>query len=398
MNFSCFRIPGTLITGSGSIAQIGLEAKKLGASKVLIVTDQAIQQTGLLLSVTEPLKLAGLPFDVMDDVIPEPPFEILEQMAARIEAKGYDLLIGVGGGSVLDVTKVLSIMLTNPGDVRHFVGIDKVKNPGIPFILVPTTSGTGSEVTSIAIFTDTRDMVKKGIVSRYLLASVSIVDAELTLTVPSAVTAATGMDALVHAIESYTAIQTTELTDGIALQAMKLISRSLRQAVYNGKDRKAREDMAMGSLLAGISLGNAGVGAVHALAYPLGGKFKVPHGVANSMLLPYVMKYNVVAKLEKFAEVAKAMGECTEGLSLRDAADRAVATMSKLSEDVGIPASLQDVGVTLSDIPALAEEASKIDRLLNNNPRWLTIHEIEQIYRDAYEANGKGSSKAYNLY
>ncbi|MDF2787507.1 MAG: alcohol dehydrogenase [Neobacillus sp.] len=384
MSITYFRTAETLITGTGSIAQIGEQAKKLNATKVIIVTDKIIRQTGLLSKVTEPLVSAGLEVDIIDDVVPEPPFENLEQMVTKIEGNGYNLLIGVGGGSALDITKVLSVMLTNKGDVRDMIGIEKIENPGVPTILVPTTSGTGSEVTYNAIFTDTRDMVKKGIVSPYLLPKVAIVDAELTLTVPPAVTAATGMDALVHAVESYTAIRADELTDGIALQAIKLISRSLRKAVYNGKDLKSREDMAMGSLLAGISLGNAGVGAVHALAYPLGGKFKVPHGVANSLLLPFVMKYNAVADLEKFAEVAKAMGENVEGLSLREAADRAVQALAQLSEDVGIPASLKDVGVTPSDIPALAEEASKVDRLLNNNPRWLTIKEIQKIYEDAY--------------
>ncbi|WNS79218.1 iron-containing alcohol dehydrogenase [Domibacillus sp. DTU_2020_1001157_1_SI_ALB_TIR_016] len=386
MGISYFRTAGTLITGTGSIAEVGEQAKKLEATKVIIVTDKIIRETGLLSKVTEPLAAAGLEADIIDDVVPEPPFENLEQLAAQIEGKGYDLLVGVGGGSALDITKVLSVMLTNKEDVRDFVGIEKVKNPGVPTILVPTTAGTGSEVTYNAIFTDTRDKVKKGIVSPYLLPSVAIVDAELTLTVPPAVTAATGMDALVHAVESYTAIRAGELTDGIALQAIKLISRSIRKAVYNGKDLKAREDMAMGSLLAGISLGNAGVGAVHALAYPLGGKFKVPHGVANSLLLPYVMKYNVVADLEKFAEVAEALGENIEGLSLREAADRAVTALAQLSQDVGIPSSLKEVGVTASDIPALAEEASKVDRLLNNNPRWLTVKEIQKIYEEAYGA------------
>ncbi|MGE7717932.1 iron-containing alcohol dehydrogenase [Priestia megaterium] len=384
MTISYFRTAETLVTGSGSISQIGEEAKKLNATKVIIITDKVIRQTGLLSKVINPLEEAGLATDIIDDVVPEPPFENLEQMITQIEGKGYDLLVGVGGGSALDIAKVLSIMLTNHEDVRDLVGIEKVKNPGVPTILVPTTSGTGSEVTYNAIFTDIRDKVKKGIVSPYLLPKVAIVDPELTLTVPPSVTAATGMDALVHAVESYTAIRAGELTDGIALQAIKLISRSLRKAVYNGKDLKAREDMAMGSLLAGISLGNAGVGAVHALAYPLGGKFKVPHGVANSLLLPFVMKYNAVADLEKFAEVAKAMGENVEGLSLRKAADRAVQALAQLSKDVGIPSSLKEVGVTASDISDLAEEASKIDRLLNNNPRWLTVKEIKKIYEEAY--------------
>ncbi|MGC9934523.1 iron-containing alcohol dehydrogenase [Priestia aryabhattai] len=384
MAISYFRTAETLVTGSGSISKIGEEAEKLNATKVIIITDKVIRQTGLLSKVINPLEEAGLATDIIDDVVPEPPFENLEQMITQIEGKGYDLLVGVGGGSALDIAKVLSIMLTNQEDVRDLVGIEKVKNPGVPTILVPTTSGTGSEVTYNAIFTDIRDKVKKGIVSPYLLPKVAIVDPELTLTVPPSVTAATGMDALVHAVESYTAIRAGELTDGIALQAIKLISRSLRKAVYNGKDLKAREDMAMGSLLAGISLGNAGVGAVHALAYPLGGKFKVPHGVANSLLLPFVMKYNAVADLEKFAEVAKAMGENVEGLSLREAADRAVQALAQLSKDVGIPSSLKEVGVTASDISDLAEEASKIDRLLNNNPRWLTVKEIKKIYEEAY--------------
>ncbi|MED3727586.1 iron-containing alcohol dehydrogenase [Priestia filamentosa] len=389
MTISYFQTAQTLITGRDSISKIGEEAKKLGSKKAMIITDKVIQQTGLLSRVISPLEEIDLAVDIMDEVMPEPPFENLEQMMIQLEGKEYDLLIGVGGGSVLDATKVLSIMLTNQENVRDLVGIEKVQNAGIPTILVPTTAGTGSEVTYNAIFTDVRDKVKKGIVSPYLLPKVAIVDPALTLTVPPSVTAATGMDALVHAVESYTAIRAGELTDGIALQAIKLISRSLHKAVYNGKDVKAREDMAMGSLLAGISLGNAGVGAVHALAYPLGGKFKVPHGVANSLLLPFVMKYNVVADLEKFAEVAKALGENIEGLSLREAANCTVYALTQLAQDIGIPSSLKDVGVTAEDIPNLAEEASKIDRLLNNNPRWLTVKEIEKIYEEAYRANTK---------
>lgn len=380
---SMFRTPSVLITGTGSIQQVGVQAKKLGARKALVITDKILNQTGLVGNVTEPLQAESIHVDIVDEVVPEPPFENLEQIAQRIRNQGYDLFVGVGGGSALDVTKALAIMMTNTGDVRELVGIEKVQNKGLPFILIPTTAGTGSEVTYNAIFTDIRDNVKKGIVSPYLLPDVAIVDAELTVSVPPAVTAATGMDALVHAVESYTAQRASELTDGIALHAIGLIARSIRAAVYNGKNIKAREDMAMGSLMAGISLGNAGVGAVHALAYPLGGKFKVPHGVANSLLLPYVMKYNVLANVEKFAVVAKAMGENIEGLSLRDAAERAVHAMAKLSRDVGIPSTLRDVGVTEADIPGLAEEAGKIDRLLNNNPRWLTVKEIEAIYREA---------------
>lgn len=384
MSISYFQTANTLITGSGSIATIGEQARKFDAKHVVIVTDSIIKQTGLLDKITTPLSDENISYSVIDKVIPEPPFENLEEMISELESDNPDLLIGVGGGSALDITKLLSVMLTNKEDVRNFIGTDMIKNRGIPFILVPTTAGTGSEVTANAIFTDIRDNVKKGIVSPYLLPNAAIIDATLTMSVPAKVTAATGMDALVHAVESYTAIKAEELTDGIALQAIKLISRSLRTAVYDGNNLRAREDMAMGSLLAGISLGNAGVGAVHALAYPLGGKFKVPHGVANSLLLPYVMKYNVISNLIKFKEVALAMGENVEHLSLRDAAEQAVHALAKLSEDVGIPASLKEVGVRESDLTNLAEEASKIDRLLSNNPRKLTRDDIENIYRDAF--------------
>ncbi|PZE22743.1 iron-containing alcohol dehydrogenase [Paenibacillus xerothermodurans] len=384
---STFRTPGVIITGIGSVQQVGGEAVKLGARQALVVTDKVLNATGLTARVTRPLEAQGITVDVIDEVVPEPPFENVERIARSIAGRDYDVLIGLGGGSALDVTKALAIMLTNPGDVRELIGIDKVRNKGIPFILIPTTAGTGSEVTYNAIFTDAKDDVKKGIVSPHLLPDVAIVDAELTVSVPPKVTAATGMDALVHAVESYTAGRATELTDGVALHAIQLISRSLRSAVYSGNNIAAREDMAMGSLMAGISLGNAGVGAVHALAYPLGGKFKVPHGVANSLLLPYVMKYNVIANLTKFANVANALGENTDGLSLRDAAEKAVQAMAKLSQDVGIPATLSDVGVTAADIALLAEEAGKIDRLLNNNPRWLTVKEIEAIYRAAYDGS-----------
>ncbi|CAG9620293.1 iron-containing alcohol dehydrogenase [Sutcliffiella rhizosphaerae] len=387
MSITIFRTPTELVLGTGSVKQIGEKARVLGATNILIVTDNVLNQNGLVNKVIAPLKEANFTVDVIDEVIPEPPFENLEAMTEKIKGKRYDLFVGFGGGSVMDVTKVLATLMTNDVDVRNLVGIDKVAQKGIPFILIPTTSGTGSEVTWNAIFTDTKDNVKKGIVSPYLLPDVAIVDAELTLGVPPAITAATGMDALVHAVESFTALRANELTDGIALQAIKLITRSIRTAVYNGENLSAREDMAMGSLLAGISLGNAGVGAVHALAYPLGGKFKVPHGVANSLLLPYVMKYNVISNLEKFAEVAKVLGENVDGLSLREAADRAVYALNKMSRDVGIPASMKDLGVTEEDIPALAEEASKIDRLLNNNPRGLTKMDIEQIYRECFEGN-----------
>jgi len=374
-----------LIVGTGALSRLEEKVRELGANTILVITDRGVRQAGLTAGVEEPLRRTGLAVDVFDDVMPEPPFENLLDLLGKAKGRAYDLVIGIGGGSAMDIAKVLAVLMTNGDtDVYDMIGTGRVPRPGIPSILIPTTSGTGSEVTYNAIFTDTRDQVKKGIVSKFLLPRVAIVDPALTLSLPPAVTAATGMDALVHAVESYTAVRASSLTDGIALHAIRLISRHLRTAVHNGQNLKAREQMATASLMAGISLANAGVGAVHALAYPLGGRFQVPHGVANSLLLPYVMRYNVVADLPKFAEVARAMGEPVEGLSLRDAAERTVHALARLARDIGIPSSLKEVGVTEKDLASLSEEASKIDRLLNNNPRRLTLKEIREIYAAAY--------------
>lgn len=381
MEASYFRTAETLITGVGSIKEISKQVEKLNATNALIITDKVIQETGLLLQVTNKLEV---PIDVMTIASPEPSFVDMEALLGQLINQHYDLLIGIGGGSVLDTAKILSVMLTNKENIRSFIGTDNIKQPGVATILIPTTAGTGSEVTNIAIFTDLQDNMKKGIVSPYLLPNVAIVDANLTLTVPPAVTAATGMDALVHAIEAYTSVNANMLTDSMAIQAIKLIGGAIRKAVHQGNDIKARADMAMGSLLAGIAFGNAGVGAVHALAYPLGGKYKIPHGVSNSLLLPYVMKYNVVANVEKFAEVAEALGENVREMSLRDAADQAIFSLTRLCKDIGIPRSLEEVGVSLEALPALAEEASKVERLLKNNPRTLSLEDIQKIYEEAY--------------
>lgn len=383
MVVTLYRSPELLMMGEGAIKNIGIEAKKNGAKHVLVVADSFLIEHHLIDYVFDYLSAEGITYDINQSIIPEPPFELLEQIGSEIRGKNYDLVIGIGGGSVLDSTKIISILAKYELDLRSVVGTNLVPEPGLPFFLVPTTSGTGSEVTWNAIFTDENDHVKKGIVSPYLLPKLSIVDPELTYTMPPSVTAATGMDALVHAIESYTSTRTDEINKAVALQAIKLINKSLRKAVYNGDDRVARADMSYGSLLAGISLANAGVGAVHALAYPLGGKFKVTHGVANSVLLPYVMEFNVISDLDAFAEIAEALNLSTSQYTKRQLADELVVYLKQFVKDVGIPTTMSAFGVTKEDIPKMAEEASKIDRLLSNNPRKLTLKDIENIYYNA---------------
>jgi alcohol dehydrogenase class IV len=259
-----------------------------------------------------------------------------------------------------------------------------VKRKGPPLIAIPTTAGTGSEVTNVAILSDKEAQLKKGIVSDYLLPDVALVSPLMTLTCPRGVTAASGVDALVHAIESYLSLNASPITDSLAIGAIKLIAKSLPKAYANPNDIQAREDMATASLMAGMAFGNAGVGAVHALAYPLGGRFNIAHGVSNALLLPYVMAWNKLACVERFRDIAEAMGEPVAGLSDLDAAERAVQAMAALCAAVEIPKGMRAFGVPEDAIPQMAEEASKIDRLMRNNPRKFNARDIEQIYRAAY--------------
>jgi alcohol dehydrogenase len=292
-----------------------------------------------------------------------------------------DIIIGIGGGSAQDVAKVSSILVTNTGPISSFFGIDLVPEPGLKLILAPTTAGTGSEVTPIAILSDHHEKLKKGIVSAHLFPRTAVLDPELTLGLPPHVTAATGMDALIHAVEAYTSKNANSMTDVLACQAIKLIFASIRTAFANGEDISARGKMLEGSLLAGMAFANAGVTAVHAFAYPIGAEFHIPHGVANSIMLLPVMEFNMMGNLPKFAHLAELLGENTAGLSQREAALKAVAALRTLSSDLRVPAHLSDFGVCDAHIPDLSKGVMKVTRLLANNPRVLKVEDAEAIYR-----------------
>jgi alcohol dehydrogenase class IV len=283
----------------------------------------------------------------------------------------------------MDIASITSVMLTNPGTVYDYFGVNLVKNPGIPTILIPTTAGTGAEATPNAILTDTKEKLKKAIVSPYILPRIAIVDPLLTLSMPPSVTSSSGIDALTHAIESYTSNNATILTDLLAKEAIILIGRSLRTAVANSNNLEARYDMSIGSLYAGISLGNAGVTAVHALAYPLGGQFNIPHGIANGLLLPYVMEFNVLGNIPKFAQIAHFLGEKLDHLSLLDQAYQAPKAVKAIYRDLKIPQSLTELKVPKEAIPGMAKAAINVTRLMGNNPRTMTVQDVERIYEKA---------------
>ncbi|WP_243361830.1 iron-containing alcohol dehydrogenase [Fundidesulfovibrio terrae] len=376
-----FQTTARIVMGPGALESIGAEITRLGAGKVMVVTDPGLVKTGLVAKLEELLAAAGIAATRFDEVEADPSYETAIKAAEHVKQAGAELIVGIGGGSAQDVAKVSSILATNAGPVSQYFGIDLVPRPGLKLILVPTTAGTGSEVTPIAILSDHHEKLKKGIVSAHLFPSTAILDPLLTLGLPSHVTAATGMDALIHAVEAFTSKNATAMTDMLALQAIKLVYGSIRTAFSNGSDVDARARMLEGSMLAGMAFANAGVTAVHAFAYPIGAEYHIPHGVANSIMLVPVMEFNMLGNIPKFAILAEVLGENVAGLSQRDAALKAVAAMRVLSADLQVPARLSAFGVKDENIPDLAKGVMKVTRLLANNPRLLKVEDAEAIYR-----------------
>ncbi|MFC1887073.1 iron-containing alcohol dehydrogenase, partial [Thermodesulfobacteriota bacterium] len=300
-----------------------------------------------------------------------------------LEQEKADILVGFGGGSPIDITKTTAVMAANKGPISEYFGIDLIPMPGLPTIMVPTTAGTGSEVTPIAILSDEGEKLKKGIVSPYLFPSTALLDPELTLGLPGPITAASGMDALIHAIEAYTSVNATDMTDLLAFRAMGLLYDNIRTAYANGANLSARCAMMEGSLLAGMAFANAGVTAVHAFAYPIGAEFHIPHGVANTLMLPYVMRFNLLGNLAKFADVPEAFSIATEVMDDLHAAEKGVEAIERLADDLCVPRHLADFGIQENDLSELAKGVLKVTRLLANNPRAVRLEDAVAIYKAA---------------
>jgi alcohol dehydrogenase class IV len=377
-----FQTTPRILMGPGTLAQTAAEVHRLKARNVLIVTDKGLIAAGLASRLEAVLTGAGIAWSRFDAVEPDPRFEIAVQAAEMAKKEKADLVIGLGGGSPLDIAKVCAVLTTNTKPVGELFGIDMVPEAGLTTILIPTTAGTGSEVTPIAILSDEHEKLKKGIVSPRLFPAAAILDPELTLGMPPRVTASTGLDALIHAVEAFTSKNANSISDVLARRAMQLVFGNIRKAYANGEDLAARANMLEGSLLAGMAFANAGVTAVHAFAYPIGAEFHIPHGVANSIMLPPVMEFNMLGNLEKFAEMAGIFGEPVDGLSLRERAHRMVKAVRELVDDLQIPKHLREFGVREPHIPALAQGVMKVTRLLANNPRRITPADAEAIYRE----------------
>lgn len=386
----CFPISSTPDTsiGWGASDQLPAEIKKYKAGKILIVADPGLLQIGLVDKVILPLKQEGLSYVLYTDIIPEPLLKTGEQLVDFARKGDYTVVIGIGGGSALDMSKLAAVFIENEGSLKDYLnltGSKKIENKGIPKILIPTTSGTGTEVTNISVLA--LEHSKDTIIHKHLMADTAIVDPALTMTMPPRVTAATGADALTHAIESIISVNANPYSDALALQAIQLIGKSLEKAVANGEDKEARTTMCYGSYLAGLAFFNAGVGAIHALAYPLGGQFHLAHGESNAVLIPYVMNYIRNSCSEQMGVICKALGEDTRKLNAEEASMKCVEKLAQITKAIGIPETLAGFDIPASAAPSLAADGIKQKRLLARCPMTLNEEDILSIYESA--ASGK---------
>jgi len=373
------RFPTKIIFGQNSVDQIGAEACEYGDRALLITGKSAMRKAGIIDRIADLLKSSGFKeIHVYDQVEHEPSTEVVDRGTQLARENRDDVVIGIGGGSALDAAKAIACMVKNQGPVAEYQSGRKIEQPGIPFIAIPTTAGTGAEITKNAVLTHKEKEIKQSVRSPFMIARTAIVDPLLTVTMPPDVTAATGMDALTQAIESYVTLAANPISDTLALRAISLISHNLALAFVDGGHVEARENMAMGSLMAAMAFANSSLGAVHGLAHPIGGLFGVPHGVACALLLPHVMEYNLQVKTARYARIAESMGlDTSEAGSEEDAARMAVEVVRKLLSQLQLPQYLRDVGIFQYDIITISGAARGSS--LNNNPRPTTPGALQEI-------------------
>ena len=374
--------PAINIVGPGAIAELETEIRTLGWKKPMLVTDKPLVKLGIAAKVEAVLKKAGVSYVVYDEPVPNPTMKNVMDGVALFKKEGCDSIVSLGGGSPQDAAKAIAIIMTNGGVPSDYEGINKSAKPGLPIVAINTTAGTASEVTKNYVITDEVRKIKMVMVDPHCTPVIGVNDPELMLGIPAALTAATGMDALTHAIESYVSVGAFGLSKTLSLESIRLIAESLETAVKNGGNLEARDKMAWASYIAGLSFNNAGLGIVHSLAHQLGSEYDLPHGVANAILMPYVEAFNAETCPERFVEIAKAMGKNVDGLTPKQAAKAAVDAMFELARKVGIP-DLKDTKFRPEDAPRLAEQAMR-DVCTGGNPRPVTAKDLENLYLKAY--------------
>ncbi|NMY75438.1 L-threonine dehydrogenase [Pseudomonas sp. WS 5071] len=380
---STFFIPAVNIMGNGCLDEAMTAIRNYGFRNALIVTDAGLAKAGVAAMIAEKLAAQDINSVVFDGAKPNPSIANVEAGLAVLKQHKCDFVLSLGGGSPHDCAKGIALCATNGGHIRDYEGVDRSAKPQLPLVAINTTAGTASEMTRFCIITDEERHVKMAIVDRNVTPLLSVNDPALMVAMPKGLTAATGMDALTHAIEAYVSTAANPITDACAIKAMELISHNLRQAVQNGKDLTARENMAYAQFLAGMAFNNASLGFVHAMAHQLGGFYDLPHGVCNAVLLPHVQTFNASVCASRLTDVAHALGADIRGLSPEEGAQAAIAAIRTLAKDVEIPAGLRDLGAKLDDIPILATNALK-DACGLTNPRKADQAQIEEIFRNAF--------------
>ncbi|HAS6242505.1 TPA: L-threonine dehydrogenase [Vibrio vulnificus] len=379
---SAFFIPTVNLMGAGCLKDAADSIKAQGFTKGLIVTDKILNQIGVVKQVQDLLSERHIEAVVFDGTQPNPTIGNVNAGLALLKQNECDFVISLGGGSPHDCAKGIALVAANGGEIADYEGVDKSAKPMLPLIAINTTAGTASEMTRFCIITDEERHIKMAIVDKHTTPLISVNDPELMLAKPASLTAATGMDALTHAVEAYVSIAATPITDAVAIKAIELIQAHLRTAVAHGDDIEAREQMAYAQFMAGMAFNNASLGYVHAMAHQLGGFYDLPHGVCNAILLPHVQRYNAQVCPERLRDVAKAMGVNVEGMSAEQGAEAAINAIVALAKDVGIPAGIRELGAKSEDIPTLADNALK-DACGFTNPKQATHEEISAIFEAA---------------
>jgi alcohol dehydrogenase class IV len=385
MNNFVFNTTKSIQFGSGSISHLGELVRSVMGTRVMLVTDPGMMATGIIDRAMKILAEANVQVTLFSDVHADPPEAIINSATQAAMDADVQGIIGLGGGSSLDVAKLVALLAMGQEELKSVYGIGNVKGPRLPLVLVPTTAGTGSEVTPISIVT-TGTAEKMGVISPILLPDVALLDPELTYGLPSHVTAATGIDAMVHAIEAYASrsANNNPISQMLALKALQLMGAALLRAVHDGKDIKARYDMLLGSMLAGQAFANSPVAAVHALAYPLGGHFHIPHGLSNALVLAHVLRFNAKTESKAYSEMAPYAFPHLNSLEGQERAESFCEALAGLSKDCGLPQRLRDMDITEDWLPRLANDAMNQGRLLVNNPRPIVLDDALAIYRAAF--------------
>jgi alcohol dehydrogenase class IV len=378
-----YYMPSRVESGNGISEKTGELIKELGITSVLIVTDKGVRAANLLEKIEKSLLDANLQYEIYDEIEPNPSAETIQKGTEFLKQHKSEAVLAVGGGSSIDAAKGIAAMAVNPGHIIDYEGVGKLTIPPLPIIAIPTTAGTGSEVTPSTVVTNKETSFKLAVISPYLYPSLAILDPALTLNLPQGITAATGMDALTHAIESYTSKTANPVSQAFAMQAIKMIGENLTKTYFVGTDLESRENMLVASMLAGAAFAQSRLGNVHAISHTFGGVFNIPHGIANATLLPFVMEYNLPACAEQYKDIAMALGTDVSGLSTRQAAQKAIENVIQMNQSMNIPLNIKELGVSLDVLPKLVEDSMRSGNVLAN-PRLTRAEDIQAIIEKAF--------------